>query len=90
VTEFVRLILQVLSRTVSSTVVISKVSVPVYVEGVVESFVEREGCPRYEIRVDRDVFGGEDFDRRVGNLVYPPVNGTPSLFGDECNNVELA
>ena len=60
-----------------------------YVEGVVESFVEREGCPRYEIRVNRDVFGGEDSDRRVGNLVYPPVNGTPSLFGDECNNVEL-
>ena len=60
-----------------------------FVEGVVEAVVEREGCPRYEIRVNRDVFGGEESDRRVGNLVYPPVNGTPSLFGYDCDNVEL-
>ena len=60
-----------------------------YVEGVVESFVEREGCPRYEVRVDRDVFGGQDLDVRVGDLVYPPVNGTPKLFGGVCDNVEL-
>ena len=60
-----------------------------YVEGVVEAFVDREGCPRYEIRVELDVFGGEESDRRVGNLVYPPVNGTPRLFGGACDNVEL-
>jgi hypothetical protein len=60
-----------------------------YVEGVVESFVEREGCPRYEVRVEVDVFGGEESDRRVGNLVYPPVNGTPKSFGGACDNVEL-
>ena len=61
-----------------------------YVEGVVEAFVEQEGCPRYEIRVKVDVFGGEESDRRVGCLVYPPVNGTPKLFGGVCDNVELA
>ena len=66
-----------------------------YVEGVVESFVEREGCPRYEVRVEVDVFGGEESGQRagkrnrVGNLVYPPVNGTPKLFGGVCDNVEL-
>jgi len=60
-----------------------------YVEGVVQALVEREGCPRYEVRVDREVFGGKEYDHRVGGLVYPPVNGTPTLFGDVCNNVEL-
>ena len=61
-----------------------------YVEGVVEAFVERGGCPRYEIRVDRDVFrgclGAQD---RAGKTVYPPVNGTPKSFGGVCNFVEL-
>ena len=60
-----------------------------YVEGVVESFVEREGCPRYEVRVQRHVFAGEVRDYRWGCLVYPPVNGTPKLFGGVCDNVEL-
>ena len=61
-----------------------------FVEGVVELFVEREGCPRYEIRVERDVFGGcQAVGSRVGDLVYPPVNGTPTLFGSVCDNVEL-
>ena len=60
-----------------------------YVEGVVEAFVEREGCPRYELRVEREVFGGDQFYHRAGRLVYPPVNGTPKLFGGVCDNVEL-
>ena len=59
-----------------------------YVEGVVEALVEREGCPRYEIRVELDIFGGDECNHRVGNLVYPPVNGTPHLFGGSCDNVE--
>jgi len=61
-----------------------------YVEGIIEDLVEREGCPRYEIRVDYDVFGGDERNHRDGNLVYPPVNGTPKLFGGVCNNVDLA
>ena len=60
-----------------------------YVEGVVESFIELEGCQRYKIRVDRDVFGGEESDRRVGNMIYPPVNGTPKLLGRVTDYVEL-
>jgi hypothetical protein len=65
-----------------------------YVEGVViEIGVEIEGCPRYKIEVDRDVFGGEErdyanFRGRVGQFVYPPVNGTPSTMGGETNCVE--
>ena len=60
-----------------------------YVEGVVLDLADREGCPRYEIHVDRDVFGGEESDRRVGRVVYPPVNGTPKSFGGVCDSVEL-
>ena len=62
-----------------------------YVEGYVHNIVSREGCKRYEIRVDRDVFGGVDSreKHRVGTVVYPPVNGTPKLFGGVCDNVEL-
>ena len=59
-----------------------------YVEGIVLDMTDREGCPRYEIHVDRDVFGGEESDRRVGRVVYPPVNGTPKSFGGICDSVE--
>jgi hypothetical protein len=48
-----------------------------YVEGEVVGFDLVEGCRRYRILVDRDVFGGKDEDRRLGALVTPPVNGTP-------------
>jgi hypothetical protein len=60
-----------------------------YVEGRVEDLVTREGCQRYRILVDRDVFGGEDSDRRVGRYVTPPVNGTPKSFGGVTDFVEL-
>ena len=60
-----------------------------YVEGVVLDLADREGCSRYEIHVDRDVFGGEESDRRVGRIVYPPVNGTSKSFGGVCDFVEL-
>lgn len=61
-----------------------------YVEGRVEEFVTRDGCPRYRILVDRDVFAGEERDRRVGSYVIPPVNGTPKSFGSTTDFVELA
>ena len=61
-----------------------------YIEGVIESIgVFSEGCDRYAIRVDRDVFGGKESKARVGQLVFPPLNGTPSLFGGVTNFVEV-
>jgi hypothetical protein len=60
-----------------------------YVEGVVVGFEEVEGCTRYEIRVTRRIWGGEKVDRPNLHHVYPPLNGTPKIFGGECNGVEL-
>lgn len=60
-----------------------------YVEGVVEKIAENSyGCPCYYIKVTRDVFRGEDSDRRIGRVVTPPVNGTPGTFGDLTNFVD--
>jgi hypothetical protein len=65
-----------------------------YVEGVVEAITDPEthefrDCARYAIRVDRRVFAGEEHGS-VGELVYPPVNGTPSwLSGKPSSSVEL-
>lgn len=60
-----------------------------YVEGTVEAVgVELDGCSRYRVRVERDVFGGIEQQTRVGDTVYPPVNGTPRLFGGDCDFVE--
>jgi len=52
-----------------------------YVEGEVIGFVEVEGCQRYQIRVDRSVFRGYADSKRVGRVVTPPVNGTPTYTG---------
>jgi hypothetical protein len=48
-------------------------------------------CARYVIHVERRVFGGssERDQGLVGQIVYPPVNGTPSLFGGATNGVEV-
>ena len=59
-----------------------------YVEGIVEGFERLEGCERYKIRVERKVWAGEECGCNNG-YVYPPLNGTPRLFGGECNGVEL-
>tara|TARA_Y100001963_G_scaffold13629_1_gene16990 strand:- start:6033 stop:6410 length:378 start_codon:yes stop_codon:yes gene_type:complete len=62
-----------------------------YVEGTVVDIGSREeyDCPRYHILVTRDVYGGEEQLGRVGTLVYPPVNGTPTLLGSSTSGVEL-
>jgi len=60
-----------------------------YCEGVVEDIVDLEGCPRYAIRVTRKVFGGKETDRRLGTLVFPPINGTPNSCDGVQNGVEL-
>lgn len=64
-----------------------------YVEGVVESIVRADevngfDCDRYKIAVNRAVFGGVEREK-MPTHVYPPLNGTPTLFGDETNNVEI-
>jgi hypothetical protein len=60
-----------------------------YIEGIVEGFKEVEGCIRYEIRVERKVWAGEEVAEPLACHVYPPLNGTPRTFGGECNGVEL-
>ena len=57
-----------------------------FVEGVVIGIVRMEGCDRYEIAVDRRVFRGMN-EKGPFAMVYPPVNGTPSLFGGPTNGV---
>lgn len=57
-----------------------------FVEGTVVGFCEIGGCTRYDIIVDRRVFAGEDRTRE-GERVFPPVNGTPKLFGGVCDGV---
>ena len=60
-----------------------------YIEGEVVAIKHDPGLSRYCIRVDRDVFGGKDEDDRVGDIVYPPVNGTPTWGGKTTNYVEV-
>ena len=61
-----------------------------YVEGEVVDFKTLQGCERYVIRVERTVWGGEETDKRgFGGYIYPPRNGTPTLFGNTCDGVEL-
>ena len=60
-----------------------------YVEGTVMAIEEVRGCNRYRIFVDRDVFGGKESDNRVGNEVFPPINGTPTLFSGNTDFVEI-
>lgn len=63
-----------------------------YVEGVVTGFKERDSCTRYVIEVDTEVFEGKPVDKsstrsKIGELVFPPVNGTPTTLGGTCNGV---
>lgn len=64
-----------------------------YVEGVVTGYREREGCTRYAILVDREVFNGEVIPYNatrsgMGRTAYPPVNGTPKSTGGICDGVK--
>lgn len=53
-----------------------------YIEGVVQEIVHTFGCNRYKISCTRRVVGGEFTGEDVGREYFPPVNGTPALFGD--------
>lgn len=68
-----------------------------FVEGVVEAITDPAtheffgDCPRYVVRVDRRVFSGNECtgENDTGELVFPPVNGLGTLFGDTTDGVEL-
>lgn len=58
-----------------------------YAEGVVEEITEPwEGCARYKIRVEKQVFDSQP-QAQHAEFVYPPVNGTPTLFDGVTNGV---
>lgn len=60
-----------------------------YVEGIVEGFGMRDGCKRYMIKCTKRVFGGVELDPVEWEDTHfmPPVNGTPTLFGNTTNFV---
>ena len=59
-----------------------------YIEGEVVELRPVDGCERYVVLVKRDIWENSVFaGPRVGNTVYPPVNGTPKLFGGVCDGV---
>lgn len=61
-----------------------------YVLGrVIAIGVEMGGCPRYEIQSFRRISEGSLMGsiNRTRENVFPPVNGTPHIFGGFCNGV---
>ena len=60
-----------------------------FVEGKVVGFARIEDCQRYAILVERRVFANRDVEVKPGEVVYPPVNGTPTTFGGVKNNVQV-
>jgi hypothetical protein len=60
-----------------------------YMEGPVENIVFHEGYERYQIAVEARVWHG--VNEKIHNArshVYPPVNGTPTIFGEHTFFVE--
>lgn len=67
-----------------------------YIEGVVEAITDPKtheyfkDCPRYAIRVSKRMFAGENRDgpgSNVGELIFPPVNGTPTWLDNITSGV---
>ena len=59
-----------------------------YMEGQVMGHTTIEGCERYIIAVKRCVAGGKERDN-FPEVIYPPVNGTPTWTGRVTDGVEL-
>jgi len=59
-----------------------------YIEGVVQEIVHASGCNRYKISCTRRVVGGEIEEQDIGREYFPPVNGTPTIFGGLTSFVE--
>jgi len=51
-----------------------------YCEGTVFGISDFQGCPRYEIQVEKQVWLGKEV-KINSEMIYPPVNGTISIFG---------
>ena len=60
-----------------------------YIEGEVVDIRWEEGCDRYVILIEKQVFAGKEEDTHVGSLVHPPVNGIPKWNGSVTDGVEL-
>lgn len=62
-----------------------------YVEGTVTKIAscgfDGHGCQRYHIRVEKQVWQ-HDPDTAHMPMVYPPVNGTPTVLGRVTSGVE--
>lgn len=59
-----------------------------YMEGQITGLQMLEGCWRYKIEVTKCVGAGK-VREQFPDVIFPPVNGTPRMFGGECNGVEL-
>ena len=60
-----------------------------YVEGEVVAIRYHEGCDRYVVLIEKQVFAGKEEDTHVGTLTHPPVNGIPKMFGGVTDGVVL-
>lgn len=62
-----------------------------YVEGTVTGIgrFDFPDCDRYQIAVDKIIFGGEEQSPETGQEAYPPVNGTRRMMGGLTDGVEL-
>ena len=59
-----------------------------YMEGQMMGHTTIEGCKRYIIAVKRCVVRGEETSN-FPEVIYPPVNGTPTTMGRITDGVEL-
>ena len=59
-----------------------------YMEGVVTGIEEVRGCDRYVIVVDRCIAAGKERSD-FPEVIYPPVNGTPTWMGRVTDGVEV-
>lgn len=61
-----------------------------YVEGWIRGFEVREGVARYMIQSVARVFDGKPVPLQAHeDTIYPPENGTGTMFGGKCLGVEL-
>ncbi len=58
-----------------------------YMEGQMMGHTTIEGCKRYIIAVKRCVAGGKERSN-FPEVIYPPVNGTPTTMGRITDGVE--
>lgn len=60
-----------------------------YIEGTVEDMgrlLDWQQCDVYKIKCTKKVFSGKTIEKHE-EYYYPPVNGTPTWTGEECDYV---